>query len=648
MKTITRSLFLSVSVVWLLVCVGWGQQPAETIKSLKEQLQQLEKIENDPATPAEVRNINRQFMEERNRRLRSLLQTRILALRKYQSSVALVLNADEKRTLESAIKELEDVLRGFEEHSGIRTASASVPDNSFPSIAEMQASTGPATVVSNGGAAPVNLSADVVSPNQNCPDKIISAEVVPLISQNVPFQVEIKLSVPLDQSSMPNSQRAPGAGMIELITTTGVRFTQADLNYDAPSGFDDKTIILTRREGINKSIAIEDKEMTVSLRGFKFKDGQTVVECNAQKTAKILTGPEKVKSLEEARKSLADAVAHAKTAEEKDIFAGFAVAKGDGNSAAGAADININRTIFGDGETRQGLFDLANVALQIKKSSAENADPRHVNLALTFQKTMLLGRDARGADNDRRLGTANKSEWLDPDKQEALRNSYSHFFRGFLIDESLMLEGEAFDFKTVNFVGDTQFQLASISKRIGGTNGFWNLRLFTGPELGRNLSKPEAQAITGGMGTMTGDTMISSATAMLLDKVNWIKRYKTGGKLTLRYLPVDNTGSQWGIELDLGYVNRHLFNDEVATEAAKVGGKDTIKTINVVKGNKAWRQADLKMFFFSDEKARYGFKLSYSHGQLPPTFTFAKGFQFGFLVESKDDKSNGASVNANK
>ena len=146
----------------------------------------------------------------------------------------------------------------------------------------------------------------------------------------------------------------------------------------------------------------------------------------------------------------------------------------------------------------------------------------------------------------------------------------------------------------------------------------------------------------------SGNTMMSDATTMQLAKVNWIQRLKYGGKLALRYLPTDNTGAKWGVELDLGYVNRHLFNDEVATEIMKKEGKDTIKTLMIAKGNKAWRQADLKVFFFSDGKARYGFKLSYNHGQLPPTFTFTKGFQFGFVVESKDDKSNGAAVNANQ
>ena len=61
--------------------------------------------------------------------------------------------------------------------------------------------------------------------------------------------------------------------------------------------------------------------------------------------------------------------------------------------------------------------------------------------------------------------------------------------------------------------------------------------------------------------------------------------------------------------------------------------------------NRAWRQPDLKVFLFGDGTKRYGLKVSYNNGQLPPAFTPTKGFQFGLVVESSDDKQSGEPAN---
>lgn len=69
------------------------------------------------------------------------------------------------------------------------------------------------------------------------------------------------------------------------------------------------------------------------------------------------------------------------------------------------------------------------------------------------------------------------------------------------------------------------------------------------------------------------------------------------------------------------------------------------KLVTVGSGNKAWRQADLKVFLFGDGTKRYGLKVSYNNGQLPPAFTPTRGFQFGMVVESSDDKQGGGAAN---
>jgi hypothetical protein len=126
---------------------------------------------------------------------------------------------------------------------------------------------------------------DVASAQQNCPAKIISF-IVFLDLQNGSFSIQFTLSVPVDQSSLPISGRAPAAGTIELITNNGLTFTQDDLKYEGGGSL--QTFILSRREGVNKRLTSEDKEMSIYLRGYKFKDGQTVVTCNVEGTGNIL------------------------------------------------------------------------------------------------------------------------------------------------------------------------------------------------------------------------------------------------------------------------------------------------------------------------------------------------------------------------
>jgi hypothetical protein len=99
------------------------------------------------------------------------------------------------------------------------------------------------------------------------------------------------------------------------------------------------------------------------------------------------------------------------------------------------------------------------------------------------------------------------------------------------------------------------------------------------------------------------------------------------------------------VELNLGYVNRHLFSSEVFTQESTKDGETTRKLVTIGKGNRAWRQADLKLFLFGNQSARYGVQLSYQNGQLPPAFTPTKGFKFGLVIESSDDKQSGEAAN---
>ncbi|HJQ30694.1 MAG TPA: hypothetical protein VJ866_00865 [Pyrinomonadaceae bacterium] len=73
---------------------------------LREQYERLLAVERDPSTPAEVRRMNRTFLEERRAQLAAALDERIHALRAYQAGVAGALGDDERLAVDAAIRRL--------------------------------------------------------------------------------------------------------------------------------------------------------------------------------------------------------------------------------------------------------------------------------------------------------------------------------------------------------------------------------------------------------------------------------------------------------------------------------------------------------------------------------------------------------------
>lgn len=401
---------------------------------------------------------------------------------------------------------------------------------------------------------------------------------------------------------------------------------------------------------LRKALPPNDTEVEVIISNIRLKCGQNNSFQNvssASKSGKIYRDKDVTELADKTRKDLENAVAQAKTSEEKNFFAGFSVASGQGGTTEGNGDISINQTFYRSDFGKSGLFDKAIVSLHIKKSTAENADLKQFTTGLTFRKTFLIGGKKTISDVNQKVDNLLK---LQPSFEliQDVENSDTSiqtlkkksFFTGLLVDQTFNLEGEAFDFDSVNFVSDTQLSLASIAKRLGtGTNGFYSLRLLGGGEFGRVLQKPE-------------ETTTKGATQAELDKVDWISRGKVGGIFTLRYLPFDNAGNKWGIQLDLKFVNRYLFSNEIVikdSETEETTAKSIFGTpmetaeekfVTITKGNRAYGQADLKIFPFGGNFGRVGFKLSYINGSLPPAFTPTKAFTFGFVIESSDDKSN--------
>lgn len=102
------------ALFFLTVGICWAQQQVTSVSTLKEQIQKLEAIDRDPATPEEVKVLNSRFLNERRLQLKILLQQRIETLRKYQETVKTTLTNEENRIIVDAIVELENDLQTLE------------------------------------------------------------------------------------------------------------------------------------------------------------------------------------------------------------------------------------------------------------------------------------------------------------------------------------------------------------------------------------------------------------------------------------------------------------------------------------------------------------------------------------------------------
>lgn len=102
-----------VGFVSLAISPALGQEQIASLSQLREQISVLEKVENDPATPLDVKEINRTFLEERRIQFRTVIQKRLDALKRYQATVSGVLTTDENRVIISSVQSLEKDLQNL-------------------------------------------------------------------------------------------------------------------------------------------------------------------------------------------------------------------------------------------------------------------------------------------------------------------------------------------------------------------------------------------------------------------------------------------------------------------------------------------------------------------------------------------------------
>jgi hypothetical protein len=115
-----------------------------------------------------------------------------------------------------------------------------------------------------------------------------------------------------------------------------------------------------------------------------------------------------------------------------------------------------------------------------------------------------------------------------------------------------------------------------------------------------------------------------------LSDVDWIARLKTGGEFALHYENSSLLLPFRRVDLNVAAVNRHLFFHEARYNS------ETKMVDTTTDGNHPWVQVDMKVYMGEVTQGRYGVKLSYQRGRLPPVFAQTKTFQFGFVFETRD------------
>ena len=137
----------------------------------------------------------------------------------------------------------------------------------------------------------------------------------------------------------------------------------------------------------------------------------------------------------------------------------------------------------------------------------------------------------------------------------------------------------------------------------------------------------------GGKNVNTGANDTSGSMVAAVQSPNFVARAKAGGQLTLFYQNRETPFPFKRVDLDLGMVQRYLFFREAQMSST------SNPTLTLNKGYRPWYQASFKLYLVDSPSGRYGFRLSYNNGSLPPAFSETKSFQFGFLYESSDGET---------
>jgi hypothetical protein len=308
----------------------------------------------------------------------------------------------------------------------------------------------------------------------------------------------------------------------------------------------------------------------------------------------------------EKAKVLKDLAAVPKTTDQKNIFAsGFVTTASSGS--AGGLDLDLNSKELGI----PGLTAF----LHTQKSSVAGGDPKNFEAGTNFRTVRSFAGKNLDALREHIGALRHAASQSDLDAAGNAINSEEQniqkkLLSAWVVDMAGKLEGGATDFNVANYVGDGQVSILSRTKRLfGSRRGFWWFKIVP----------------AGGEGGANAQTNVTSASG----PEDHIARFKAGGDFTLFYDNPDSPLPFKRIELNLDTVQRYLFFKEPQTLSANA-------LPVLADGHRPWYEANLLIYLAEAPSGRYGLRLDYKNGSLPPNFAVTKSFQFGFVFETKD------------
>jgi len=327
------------------------------------------------------------------------------------------------------------------------------------------------------------------------------------------------------------------------------------------------------------------------------------------------------KSLTDAMTKLVDTMTKAgKSSQEKNIFAsGFVTTASNGNTQGGA-DIHLQTDL-----SVPGLRSFLNLV----KTTADGSDAKNFEAGGTFRNTFLLGKVGRAAIqtalNDYRNATTDAARAAAAvTYNKSVTDFQKRVLAAVFLDFTGKMEGEATNFNITNGVFEAALKLQSRVKNLS-KQGFFHFQISPfGLEGGRTLRKPDVATAATGTTTMAP----TSPTDKALQQIDGIARFKVGATLNTFWDNPKTTSPLKRFEIEAGVVERYLFRKEIYYNAA------TKTNASIVDGSKPYFYADAKLFMVESSAGRYGVKISYNRGSLPPVYANVKSFQFGFLFES--------------
>jgi hypothetical protein len=231
-KILSLALAFTVSTLGLLSLLAQpvrAQQVASVGKSISEMKEEYERflaVDRDPSTPAEVKEINHQLLETRRTQLRAAIESRLGALKKYQSSLSGTLSAEESLVIVNSIQALERDLSAL---TGVTKAPAAT------------AATAPRARLINASASPETRASSDDAPVESAPKAAPEPKTVPR------YDDPIVITSPADGASI-------SVGEIELAITLN------DPNID-------DVMVAVFATGDDKPFGAREVEVRPSYRG---------------------------------------------------------------------------------------------------------------------------------------------------------------------------------------------------------------------------------------------------------------------------------------------------------------------------------------------------------------------------------------------